>query len=731
MPNRPDPEAADTQPCTTRGNIRPLAVYCLLAMLSPLCAAQDHAQDDAQKAGATQQDSKLDTAAVKPLSPVVITERRSEFVPGEQPFGVSTIEAEELRTRRLESVEQVLRSTPGINVNSSGGILDNNVYIRGVGSLYQSSSDDLIHGLSIDGVQVPSRYLSLGTLDVERIDILKGPQGTQTSASGAAGLIDVHTRRPGAHTEASVRAELGQQGKNLEEAAIGGALTDRLSGRLAVRHSGEDMWVTNRQNGEPVSQPDDLAFRASLLGELSARTSFELSASQQRVKESPNLLVLRPYGSSPSQNLPADTYRPNKQTLGLYSLRFNHDFESSRFSATSGYTTQDFTRVLPYDQDLFQALFGAPMSYAQTYHGREHVFSQDLRWASLPDMPMAWNFGLYFSDGKRSNNTLHQAPASGDVFARNYETRRYALYGDVSYPLSDRLKLNTGLRHEWSRRDYDASYSNSGTPVTDKRSMNDAYNTGRIGLSYAWTRQTTLYSSLARGYNAASFQDFAGQISDSAPYKAAKVNSAELGFKSQLPDQRLAINGALFYNHVKDNQTLVYDTNTFVSSVENVDTRSKGLELGGTWRVDDRLTVKGGVTYMGARILSNLATSAGSISSGNRMPDVARWSAALGVQYRKPLPEFWGMSSPVLNTQADYVYVGKRSVDPQNHFDMNSYGKLDLRVGVQQGGTEFYVWADNLLDKQYELYGYWGSPTVTYGAPARGRLLGLGFRHQL
>lgn len=711
-----------------RLELRPLVVCCILATTAYASIAQEKPVNEESTNPVVPNTTQEEATTLPPL---MIRRSNWGWTSKEHPYAISTISAEDLTSQRLENIEQVLRATPGVNVNSSGGIVDNNVYIRGVGSLYQSSADDLIFGLSIDGVQVPSRYLSLGTLDAGGISILKGPQGTSTSASGAAGLIDVRTVRPTSRLEGYARAELGQDGKNLEEFAISGPLTETISGRIAIRHAGEDLWVRNNQTYAPASKPDDLAFRASLVAEVAPRTIIELNASHQRIKESPNLLVLRPYGSSPQINLPSNLYGVNDQRLDLYSMRFSHDFDASSLSATSGYTTTDFTRLLAYDENLYEALYGATGSYWQTYQGSERVFSQDLRWTSLPGAPIGWNVGAYFADGDRSNNTLNQAPAAGNMDTREYSTRRYALYGNVNYSLTDALKLDTGLRHEWSQRTYDAIYNGWSGVSTDKRSLDDNYFTGRIGLNYDWTKQTTVYASLARGHNPTSFQDFSGQVSDSAPYKAAEVNTLELGVKSATNDRRIEFNAAIFYNDIKDNQTMVYDTATYGSTVVNLNTRSKGFELGGAWHIDNGLSLSAGLSYTDATIVSGLDTAVGRIDSGNRMPDVAKWSVALAAQYRKSLPGFLGLSSPVLNAQANHVYVGRRAADPQNNFDLGSYGKLDLRIGIQQARGEFYVWADNVLDKQYDLYGYWGAPSVSYGAPSRGRIVGVGFRYQL
>ena len=715
------------QPDHPYSALKPVALLILLLLSSGI-----HAQGLSE--GGAGASTAVPVAGAHELPAVTVTGRLSDAEP--EPARASAasmtrIGAQELATGSLDSVEQVLQSTPGVSVYTSGGALDNTVYIRGVGSIYQSTSDELLSGVSIDGLQVPSRYLSLGTLDVESVDIYKGPQGTRSSGSAAGGMIDIRTVRPSALSDGYIRAELGPHGRNLEEFAWGGALGERLRSRIAVRHAGEHSWITNSQTGSALSKPDDVSFRASLAGEIAPRTSFELTASLQRVRENPNVLMLRPYADPPVLSLPQDVYGINRQKLGLYSLRLTHDLENSRLSATTGYTTQDFSRVLAYDENLYQAIYGAPGIYAQVYQGDEHIFSQDLRWSSLPGAARTWNLGAYLSRGDRTNNTLAYPLRPGVMAGRDYESRRYAVFGDVELPVAEKLRLGIGLRREWSRRSYHGQYNGYGAPVVDQRRMDDAYTTGRLALRYALSGESEVYGSMSGGYGPAGFQDYAGQVADSAPYRGARVNAFELGFKSASQDKQFSLHGAVFHNKVRNNQILIYDTNTFVSQVLNMDTRSQGAEIDGTWRVSPRLSLSAALAYTRAEIASDLATSSGRVSSGNRMPMVPRWSGKLQAQYQAPLPGFAGMPAPILNARVSYFYSGRRAADPQNHFNLDSYGKLDLHVGIQQGRSEFYIWADNLLDRRYDLYGYWASSSVTYGAPSRGRMVGIGYRYTL
>ena len=101
----------------------------------------------------------------------------------------------------------------------------------------------------------------------------------------------------------------------------------------------------------------------------------------------------------------------------------------------------------------------------------------------------------------------------------------------------------------------------------------------------------------------------------------------------------------------------------------------------------------------------------------------------MGVQWEHPLPAFAGLAAPTLDAALTVRHVGRRTADPQNSFDLDSYRKIDLHVGVTSGSTEVYLWGDNLLDERYDLYGYYFSPTLTVGMPSPGRSVGIGITH--
>ncbi|UXM98640.1 TonB-dependent receptor plug domain-containing protein [Xanthomonas hortorum pv. pelargonii] len=234
-----------------------LAVAIVIALL-PVAALADSGS------GSVNDDAKQATD----LPTVTVSARLADESAKDVPFGLSVTRRSDIEAGRLLNIKEVLRNTPGVDVSSYGGSNDGNVRIRGVGSLNQVSIDDGSVVLNVDGVAISMRHASLATFDVEQVEVLKGPQGTLFGRNSEAGAINVTSRRPTREREGYVRVEAGEQGQQLQEAALGGALSEHLSGRIAVRHSGYDAWVDNAQDGRPLVEPREPRCAAACYGTL-------------------------------------------------------------------------------------------------------------------------------------------------------------------------------------------------------------------------------------------------------------------------------------------------------------------------------------------------------------------------------------------------------------------------------------------------------------------------------
>ncbi|MBW7902525.1 MAG: TonB-dependent receptor [Rhodocyclaceae bacterium] len=693
---------------------QPLAVAVVLALAAcpPVSAAAD-------RTAPAEADSTTELPAV------TVTARRGSEQAKDVPFAITTISGEQLERRRLLNLEETLRRTPGVVVENFEGDVSSTIRIRGVGTLYHTGPDSNFVGFTVDGVSMSGRDISIGTLDIDQIEVLKGPQGTVFGRTSEAGTVNVVSRRPGREREGHVRAEIGEEGQHLQEAAVGGPLSESLSGRFAIRRSGYDHWIDNRHTGKPEVEPRELAFRGSLRWDIGARTSALLIAERQKSRHKPVMQVMMPYKDHPALDVRPGLMDGNFRSHERYSLELDHDLANSRLTSITSLVKVDMETTSVYDRAYYRALMGIDMESSLTGGVKgETTTSQELRWQSLPGAAVFWTSGLYFMDS--DSGTYVDAGPWYPKADNDLSQRSHALFGEITYPVAERWKLTGGLRHSWDRKR--VAYH----AVAQRAALQDDYTTGRVALSYALNAATNLYGVLSRGHTSGGFKNFTtgmtGSSYDTTPTKASSTLSGEIGFKTELPARGLALNGALFVNETRDNHLWGFDPLTNGALIFNADTRSRGLELEGNWRLHPRFRLSAGLTHTRAEVAKTVAgVYGGDVAAGNRIKDVPRWSGHLGAEYHHPLPAFAGLHNPRLNLQATYSYIGTRPADPQNNFDLKAYGKLDLRAGIQGRNLELYAWADNLLDEGYDLFAYQYTPSVRVGVPGRGRTLGVGF----
>ncbi|MFD2110573.1 TonB-dependent receptor [Thiorhodococcus fuscus] len=692
-------------------------------------------------------DSEAEAAVI--LDTMTVTARRSAELAKDIPFSLTTVGGEQVEERRLHSLSQLLQQVPSVDFVSNMGMSNRTLRIRGVGALQKVSGDDTSVVINLDGLPLSATSSTMSLLDIDRVEVLKGPQGTLFGRNSEAGAVNITTRRPTRWTEGYVRGEVGEDNYWMLEAAVGGPLSETLSARLAARTSQMDSFVTDVADGEPVVRPRDQAFRGSLLWEPSAGTSLLITAGHEEQKDSDVDYLLYPYSDSPEVDQPSGGIS-DEHRMDRFTAEFNYELEHAVLTILSGYSKSDNENTTPiYEGLTYQRLVGMKPDARWTTQSDETIYNDEIRLSSKPGAELFWVTGLnyYYSDRTWDNrNTYDNYYPSNPYNAtidRDFTTESFALFGETTIPIPnlERLKLTLGARYTWEDKDYQAKWrANDSNPsplrvASDDQSLSDDYLTGRIALGYALTEETNLYGLFARGYKSGGFNQEGTNFTygeEDPAYKAATVNTLETGFKFESADGRFGLNGALFYNLVKDDHLLGFDPQSMATLVENYDTESKGVELEGVWRVGDGLTLSGALTYLDAHILVDGDDSASAVKDGNEVPEVPNWGASVSINYIKPLPPFLGLGAPVLNTELTNRYVGSRPADPQNNFDLDAYNKLDLRVGLQEKGVEFYVWAENLLDADYDLYGYHIAPyypgglDARIGYPGRPRSVGLG-----
>lgn len=696
-----------------------------------------------------------ETNEVQTLETVTVNARLVEEAVREVPFSISVVGGQELEERRLLSVEEALWQIPGVEMNSSGGDTWNaNVRIRGVGALQKVSGEDSSVGLTIDGQPMLINNMSSMAFDLDRIEVLKGPQGTLLGNNSEAGAINVITARPTRTFEGYVRSEIGTDKQRLAEGAISGPISETLSARLAVRGSASEHWLDDYQTGQPISDPRDTGVRGTLLWQPLATTSVMLTAQHDSLRGHPNVYALRPYGDPPLLDRVGTEWTGDSRTVDRVGATIEHDLGFAKLTSITGYSEADTWMMnIPYEGNVYRQLIGMAVEDGGHFimHNRDKSASQEIRLSSRPGDDIFWVAGVNWL---RHQRHVDMPFGSFDYFypnsTANADTKRYmqttsrAIFGEATVPVAEKLKLTAGLRHTWDRKSYEASWlaapgnENMVRYAEDSHSFHDNYTTGRLGLSWELDAQTNLYGMASRGYKSGGYNDNGTNLTMGGrdlPYGAATVNSLEIGAKHESADGRFGLNAALFQSRVKGDHLLIFDTVFFTYYAENVDTRSRGIEFSGFWKPSKSLTLDAGLIWTDAEITGVPASSTSGAAAGNRVPDSPKWSGSIGLQHRLPLQSFLGWQAPSLNTRISARIASDRAGDPQNQFTLPGYHQIDLRTGVSGGNSEVYFWVKNLTDKRYDQFGYYypamyeGGSDAVMGQPARGRTFGVGFSY--
>ncbi|KAA5604225.1 TonB-dependent receptor [Roseospira marina] len=681
------------------------------------------------------------------LETVTVTARRAQEDIRDIPFSVTVVGGDEVEARGTTTLENTFASTPGVGLLSYGDTDSANIKIRGVGSLNRVSGDDSSVIVYVDGMPAGVSDISAQTLDVERLELLKGPQGTLYGRNSEAGAINITSRRPTDEREGYIRGEVGTGAYRLTEGAVSGPIVDTLKGRLAFRYTGMDSWVENANTGEPLTEPEDVAVRGTLLWEPTDETSLTVIANHEAMTEHAALTVMRPYGEAPVADVPDGSISDNKWNTRV-SAELTHDLPFAVATLFSGYTRNDYYTEGPfYEGRLYDTLIGMSPDGQRRYQMGRDTFNEELRLSSRPEDDIFWVAGANyfrsdrFLDTRDAYDTYYPGnPFNADI-DRDFSVESYALFGEITYPLFDVLKVTAGLRHTWEHKTYDAVWrANDTNPsalrtATDSDTLDDDYTTGRLALAYDVTEEATVYGTYARGYKSGGWNDFGSNIAmgqaDPA-YKAAVVDSYEIGVKSEWLGGDLTVNGAVFWNQTEDDHLFIFDTTTFSTLARNFDTESKGIELDASWRIGHGFTLGGSLAYIDATITKVPATSGSGVSEGNAVPGVPEWGWTLSLTHEQELPDFLVFKDPLLTTSIRNQYVGVRPAAPENTLDLPSYNKLDFRLGLSTVNADVYFRADNLLDERYDTYAYYypammaGGPDGSMGGPSRGRSFVLG-----
>ena len=687
--------------------------------------------------------ASVHAAAADTLDEVVVTARLREERVRDVPFAVTSFDSRALQARRIDDTHSLFRQAPGLSLTSFDDGRFAYFQLRGIGPLSQAiSPDDGSVVTYVDGVPQPVYASEFSYLDLERIEVLRGPQGTLFGRNSQGGALNITTRQPGEQFEASTRIEAGEDRYGLARLSVSGPLiSERMAAGVSAHFSTFDGYMDNSApRGGELGDRESTALRGTVVwtpnGDSGPR--FTLAANGDRQRSNPFYYVLL---RQPQRQVQLDPENRVVREAWGASLKSEFPLGSADFTAitaVNGFDNEQFTDDT--DGLIYGPLFGVPASQFlapldfSDWREKEQRFYQEFRLASRAGRVTQWTTGLvYFRsdfDVELDNRSTFSPFLNGDRDATQ-KIDSYAAYAELTATIMPRWQATVGMRYSEDQKSLRARYDGVGFPGTvatlSERSDADFdLITGRAALAWQATDDVNAYATVGRGAKSGGFPRFTLSAALGAPSQSYAESTSwtyETGVKTRLLDGRAHLDVTAFYNDVVDEQLFVLDFVSFQFLPVNLDTRSFGVEvqgdvaLGAGWRLD------AGAAWTDGEIRE--ASAASGAAPGNRIPNVARFGSTLTLSFAGEQVVLGRLRAAPLITLT-HQYVGERAADVANSFDLPSYQNVDVRIGASFGATQLYLFARNLFDSDQYINGAQYGPGIAAASLGRGRIAGMG-----
>lgn len=678
------------------------------------------------------QSSQDDTAS---LDDVIVTAQRREQSLQDVPIAITAFNAEMLERTAAQGIQDVAAKAPGVTLTQFN-IGEPQLYIRGVGTTSDSAASDPSIGVSIDEVSIGrAGASSLAFLDIERVEILRGPQGTLYGRNASGGALNVYTRKPQLEDTTMALLRYGSFNEWGAEAVVNRMMGENSAARLAVRVNTNDGYAENVPSGRGLEGGRQLGARLSMMTQ-SGNWTLEgsVDASRDRMDGHARIPVT------------ASTTAPAFVTL-INGLRAGLDVRQS-FSSADNYQDRDnwgATARAEYEAEAFD--FVSLTSYRDNeYSWRDNLgglpfpsfpllvddratedasqFSQELRLVSKPESAISWVAGLYYfsEDVDRDERFIVQAalpiaPASfgGDTeFLQSAQNTSYAAFGQATIPFASIWELTLGARWTHDEREiHQIALDNEaganpppgiplgpgGSPYNIRAEASFEEPTWKVALAVEPFENIRLYASYDRGYKAGSFPSGAQTgVQAGTPLRSELLDNYELGLKSTIMDGRLRFNAAAFKLEYDDLQ--VYELLGLTLVTSNAQAEVNGYEIESAFAVTNNLTVGGSYTSLDAKFTSNAQSGALTLLYNGltlpRSPDR---------QYTLYADGEWDMWGGELAARVDYQWSDDFYFDPSNNPEVLSpaHGLLGAYASWEAAnGVKIAVYGKNLTDEEYQ-----------------------------
>lgn len=672
------------------------------------------------------------------LETITVTSQKREENVQEVTSSITVISDVNIEDAGIVSTRDIWKHVPNMTTLKSGSRdYFTRINVRGISN---SAFGDPGVALYIDDVSYAGVYAFDSALfDIERIEILKGPQGTLYGKNTEGGAISIVTKSPGNDFGAKIGLEAGNYDSRKISAMINAPIVkDKLFMRMAALKSSHDGYIENVYRGGDIDNQDTLLGNLSLLFKPSRTLSFDLKLRMSDFDDD---------GGFPAAPLDRDMYETaTGYSLGDFESAFNYKGKSSSESQTFAlkvskeFGSFDIISVTAYREMDNSSTLDADFTQSALYLGFNEVetdsVTQELRIQSNDeDESFKWLFGLYYGDDDNDYGTGYMLDTDYAAMMGMpvYTTDRHsaatwakdmAVFGQSSVRFFDKaFGLTAGLRYERSERGLDHSHTFAGTasaaPIND---MEETYSElmPKLALDYFINENTMAYASIARGYKAGGFA-YAVDDPELAGFDPETSTAYEVGLKTEFPRYRLRINLAAFYTEIDDYQDRVQFDPMTVIQANVTETDIYGFEAEAAWGITETVSLNGFFGYTNAEYGKYIDPLTSENYKGNDVSLIPEYDFGVFAEYRDDKGFF---------ARAEMQGTGSYYFDRGNTEEQSAYILYNTKIGYEQEKWDVYLALENITDKHYFLDAWSNSGTGYMGTVGDPRTVSLAFNYR-
>ncbi len=673
---------------------------------------------------------------------IVTAQRRAENLQ-DVPIAITAVGSQALASAGISETNTLTQAVPSVQFSRSGA--SGLFFVRGVGTTNASIGDEGSNAFYVDGVYMPDLSSTVMQFNnIDRIEVLKGPQGTLFGRNAFGGLIQVITKEPGDHLDASAQAGYANYNTIQGQAYIGGPITNGISADIALTgYDQQDGWGRNITLDRDIKKMKYWGARSKIVIRPSDAVKFVLAGDYYDTDDNTAIgwsvdedyLVRGGIRSVGSMDTASNNYSLTQ--LRNWGVSLTGEFDLGFANLTSISSLRDSRNKSDFDVDATQVPY---LRIAFTSGSR--AYQQELRLASADTDPISWQIGAFYLHSEVYNRSRFTGLALGGLTTGQYidatlDTDSIAGFGELTWSITPTTKLTGGIRYTNDKRTLGGGYaplvSNVvGTLIPTDDELSYGKFTWRAAIRQEITHDVSVYASYNRGFKAGTYSLQNPQL---PPVKPQYINAYEVGVKSELFGRALRLNAAAFHYDISDYQVRSAAVGTLGTAVllNAASVKVNGIDVDFEAAPTKGLRLFGGFTWLHSRFdyfgptdtlagapfiyplpavcnaqgTSNPGMSTGpqtggfltcfGDASGLQTPTAPDFSASLGASATIPLNEVQELRANMMASyNSGYPFEADGVLRQDAYMLLN--GSIEYRP-TDRWGLEF--WAKNISDTKY------------------------------